>query len=67
MDNVIENFLNSKHLKFHHRASRRGYISRKGEGYIEEYEGRFGKGYIWVRPRFDTTQYVTVEYYLEQK
>lgn len=53
-------------MKLHHTASRRGYVSRKSEGKVEPYEGRFGKGYIIVRPRIDTTQYVYVEYYIEE-
>lgn len=50
-------------MKLHHTASRRGYESRKTEGHVEEYKGRFGTGYIVVTPRFDTTQYVNIEYY----
>lgn len=53
-------------MRLHHKASRRGYISRKSSGKVETYEGRFGKGYIIVRPRWDTTQYVTIEYYIEE-
>ena len=33
-------------MKFHHIASRRGYISRKSAGEVETYKGRFGEGYI---------------------
>ena len=50
----------------HHTASRRGYVSRRNpDGIIESYSGKFGRGYIRVTPRWDTTQYVTVEYYVE--
>lgn len=50
----------------HHTASRRGYASRKApEGRIESYSGKFGRGYVRVTPRWDTTQYVTIEYYVE--
>lgn len=48
----------------HHTASRRGYCSRKTTGYAEPYEGRFGKGYIWVSPRWDTTCYVNITYFV---
>lgn len=54
-------------MKLHHIGSRRGYESRKGEGHVEEYSGRFGTGYIIVTPRWDTTQYVNVEYYIGKK
>ena len=53
--------------KLHHVASRRGYESRKGNGHVEEYSGRFGTGYIIVWPRWDTTQYVYIGYYVEKK
>lgn len=50
----------------HHTASRRGYASRKApEGRVESYSGKFGRGYVRVTPRWDTTRYVTVEYYVE--
>ena len=48
-------------MRLHHTASRRGYISRKTEGRVEAYDGRFGKGYVVVTPRWDTTQYVNIE------
>ena len=51
-------------MKLHHVGSRRGYESRKSIGHVESYKGRFGEGYIIISPRFDTTQYVNVEYYL---
>lgn len=51
-------------MKLHHIASRRGYISRKSAGEVETYKGKFGEGYIILRPRFDTTNYICVEYYI---
>lgn len=54
--------------KFHHSATARGYVSRKGiDRPAEEYHGRFGDGYIVRRPRFDTTQYHTVDYYIKEE
>lgn len=53
-------------MTLHHTASRRGYVSRRTEGKVERYEGRFGKGYIISLPRWDTTQYVTIKYYIEE-
>lgn len=40
----------TKTMKLHHIASRRGYISRKSAGEVETYKGRFGEGYIILRP-----------------
>ena len=63
----IKELENSKEYYLHHTSSRRGYESRKTEGHVEEYNGRFGKGYIIVRPRYDTTQYVFYEYYIRKE
>ena len=64
--NVIE-LRNNPRYKYHHSASRRGYLSRKSNGIVEPYKGRFGEGYIVITPRFDTTSYVTIEYYINHK
>lgn len=51
-------------LEFHHSATTKGYVSRKKlRGYAEPYEGRFGVGIIIHRPRWNTTQYHTIDYY----
>lgn len=48
----------------HHIASQRGYLSRKDpRDIVEPYKGRFGTGYKVLSPRWDTTQYVKVEYW----
>lgn len=62
MKNTIT--VNGTTYTLHHTASRRGYESRKGNGHIENYTGRFGTGYIVVTPRWDTTQYVDIAYYV---
>lgn len=51
-------------LQVHHTASRRGYISRKSDGVVEEYTGKFGAGYVLLTPRWDTTTYCYVTYYI---
>lgn len=53
--------------KYHHTSLRRGYESRKSEGHVEPYSGRFGKGYIAVTPRWDSTCYVNVSYYIAKE
>lgn len=53
-------------LKYHHTASRRGYIDRgEVEPGIEAYQGRFGRGAIVSSARFDTTQFIDIVYYIE--
>lgn len=49
---------------FSHTSTRRGYVSRRGPGKIIPYAGRYGSGYIHVRPRWDTTQFIYYDYYL---
>lgn len=52
-------------LHLHHIASKAGYVSRKLECILEEYHGRFGDGYIILRPRYDTQRYVWCEYWVK--
>lgn len=53
--------------KYHHTGSARGYISRKCDGIVYPYKGRFGTGYVIHAPRWDTTQYYSVQYYIFSK
>lgn len=52
-------------LHLHHKSAKAGYISRKLECVREEYHGKFGDGYILLRPRYDTQRYVTCEYWVK--
>ena len=54
---------------YHHTAAARGYISRRvkfDSRPAEPYNGRFGRGYIVRSPRWDTTNYHYVTYYIEE-
>lgn len=58
---------NNRGLKYHHSATVRGYISRKTPVdvmHVQEYSGKFGNGIKVFYPRYDTTQFVTVDYYI---
>jgi hypothetical protein len=50
---------------FHHQASERGYVSRKGNGIMIPYKGKFGEGFKVLMPRWDTSQYVAVNYWIK--
>lgn len=63
---AIRYMLKKMHYTMHHEASMRGYISRKWDAGICEYSGRFGDGYLLVYPRWDTTNYVYVEYWIKE-
>ena len=52
-------------LHLHHVAAKGGYISRKLDYVAEEYHGRFGEGFIILRPRWDTTRFVWCEYWVK--
>ena len=58
--------INGKRYELHHTAAAVGYISRTLTEKLEEYNGRYGKGYKVHRPRFDTTNYHYVDYYIEE-
>lgn len=40
----------------------RGYESRKGTGTVVPYNGKYGIGYKWYVPNYDSTYYVIVRY-----
>ena len=59
---TLEEIRNSGDYYLHHTESR-----RKGGEKVKPYVGIFGKGFIIVSPRWDTTQYVNVSYWIEMK
>lgn len=58
--------INGQRYELHHTATARGYISRKVDEVVKEYSGRFGTGYAVHYPRFDTTNYHYVSYYIKE-
>lgn len=60
-----EKLASDPRYKYHHTASAKGYVSRKSDGIVKPYSGKFGTGYIVQRPRYDTTQYIYIDYYIE--
>lgn len=63
---IMNKYAQLKDLGFRldHTASERGYISRKIDFKIVPYIGRFGIGVKLLCPRYDTTQYVYICYYI---
>lgn len=54
----------NKGYHLHHTSLKSGYISRKNKsGIIEEYDGRFGKGFTVSKPNFESTRYHFISYY----
>ncbi len=51
-------------IKLHHTSLTRGYVSRKTDGHVYEYSGKFGKGYKHYSPNFESTRYCYVTYYI---
>lgn len=57
--------IESGHVRYVGTGTDRGYVSRlKPEGFAYRYKGRFGEGYVIVKPRWDTTTHVYIEYYV---
>lgn len=54
------------YFRHHHTASYCGYVSRKKECVVNNfnYNGRFGKGVTVLTPNFDSTQKCYIEYYI---
>ena len=57
---------NDTTLYYDHTAWARGYTSRKSDGWVEEYDGAFGKGYKVHRPSWKSTYYHEVDYYISR-
>ena len=61
---TVEQIERDNKLYHHHSAWARGYVSRKNSGWVEEYDGAFGKGYKVHRPTRESTRFHIVEYYV---
>ena len=61
----IHALVNAGKLKHHHNALFQGYVSRKTDGIVQKYSGKFGKGYKVLRPNWNSTRYSEVSYYVE--
>jgi hypothetical protein len=61
----IEKMVADGKLIKHHTAATRRYVSRRKPATICTYKGRFGRGYIALSPRWDTSQYCWITYYIE--
>lgn len=64
---TYEELKNSNAYYHHHSAYHRGYVSRRSDGIVTEYNGRFGKGYIVDCPNWKSTQYCIREYWIERE
>nr|DAE83080.1 MAG TPA: hypothetical protein [Caudoviricetes sp.] len=51
-------------LRRHHTSLARGYVSRRGIGYVVPYRGRFGIGIADHTPNWDSNQYHNITYYI---
>jgi hypothetical protein len=62
--NELKKLVENGTLKEHHSSWHRGYVSRKGDGVVREYSGKFGKGYILESPSWKSTNYDLITYYI---
>lgn len=61
----IETLAASGKLINSHTSLARGYVSRKSEGYVSEYSGKFGKGFVLKTPNFESTRFCYITYFIE--
>jgi len=53
-------------LKQLHTSTKRGYVSRKSNGIVQYYKGKFGNGFILLSPNYNSTQLCFITYYINQ-
>jgi hypothetical protein len=51
----------------HHTSKEKGYVSRKGDGYLRKYKGRFGEGYTHHTTNYDSNSFNFITYYVKPK
>lgn len=61
---VNEYGIDMKKYRYSHMAWAQGYMSRREGFVVEEYKGRYGKGYKVHTPSWESTQYHHIEYYV---
>lgn len=61
---TIDELKNSNLYEVHHTAYAAGYVSRKGNGYIKKYNGRFGSGYTLHESCYISTRFHYITYYI---
>lgn len=62
--------IESGKLRYHHTSSTQGYVSRRlsTPNYpVIKYVGKFGRGYKLFSPRYDSTWYCYVTYYVYEE
>ena len=52
-------------LKTVKTAMYRGYVSRKTNGHVSTYKGKYGSGFCVYRPNWGSTRYSYVTYYVQ--
>ncbi len=61
--------LNNKEFEHIHTSLTRQYVSRKNgasENLVYPYKGRFGVGYIALKPNWESSRYSFVEYWIKK-
>lgn len=61
----LETMVEAGKLRELHTSWTRGYVSRKSDGKVFEYKGRFGEGYALLTPSWESTSYCHITYFVK--
>lgn len=63
---AVLNLLTENGYEHHHEALASGYESRKGDGTLHVYSGRYGEGFIIDSPNKNSSRYIYRTYYVKR-
>lgn len=63
----IPAFMENEKCSFKRKSVRNGYVSKKYKNIVYKYIGKFGNGYIVASHNKNSTGYVVIEYWIENK
>lgn len=64
----LVNYLSEHGYKYHHTEPRRNYVSDRQRAFnAYMYNGKYGEGYIIETPRYNTTNYCWISYFIKEK
>lgn len=62
---TVAGWLDAGLIRLDHVSLHRGYVSRKIDGLASDYNGRFGKGFVYDRPNNESTRDFLRYYFID--